>query len=951
MSTVQSRCIAEVRSGSGKTSLSYAAATHAAESGRTVVYASVLPCGSYSQSPVANLAISLLLEIARQESIRATAQYADIVTHLASRRRFNGRTAIETPTGTLISILKCVLQLLPPALLIIDGVDQLKNNTDQSEALFADSIVSLFNEISAFPSIALILFSRPKEWIALKMDRSIDLDIPSEATDSDIAVAIRNTVTKDRRLAHLDADIARTARKKASGDFMYATLLLDELKKAKSASDQRSILQAAPPDTKTKYRELCESKAATLPPRDRTRRKQIFLLVLGCKGPLRADEINDALALDLIRNVEVQDKKLFDPNNTIPDLAEPFVTIDVTATRFRHESARRYVQDNLVTMGDANSFLLEICLTKLIEKKYMQLDWCARLLEDDLLVESRAAIGIPPEDSGLYDHATLHWHEYALELQYLSEVLWAKFNLFLHGNAFVAWSEHLFVLRRRTGLDGHLNVGVLLAKWYERLPSAHKPDISIDSFFIQPYEDISAQLKEAWKDPVLQYLALIRPGTYLNLGGKTEADFEKSLGFHRHVVDGLTKLLGPKDRNTLNARVSFYQALQALQRPDEALEGYLDILRIQKEIGDETSIDIYQTLQWIGNAYRLLARFPQSRSALEKALAGYKRILGPDDKRVLFVSLGLAFTFDAAGYLEEAASAFGDIYDKWIPINGSANLFASSLLTAYGSVLRKQEHYSRAGKLHFEAFATRLRLLSLNNATTVDSGLHLCVLYRQMGRREDALSFLTLIEDSEAFSASFERSCELKHIGALLEFDMGEYKKPRDELTELVMMSIGENREKNNRELLWVRLNLADAARVHDDEDTIPTLFVELVVPADMASSRSSMSTHSSASSPTSEEPVIVDTPKQLKVAEEALRLVRDKQVDKAEELLQSEQLKWAREKDFWILGGGPKVDTDTVKYHLPRLRDGRKAASNIETQDLIKNMRELTASSVGGVR
>ena len=50
-------------------------------------------------------------------------------------------------------------------------------------------------------------------------------------------------------------------------------------------------------------------------------------------------------------------------------------------------------------------------------------------------------------------------------------------------------------------------------------------------------------------------------------------------------------------------------------------------------------------------------------------------------------------------------------------------------------------------------------------------------------------------------------------------FSVGQYKEPRDRFLALIMQSIGEDREKNNREMLCVRVTLADAVRRDDEGD------------------------------------------------------------------------------------------------------------------------------------
>ncbi|KIX06090.1 uncharacterized protein Z518_04064 [Rhinocladiella mackenziei CBS 650.93] len=119
------------------------------------------------------------------------------------------------------------------------------------------------------------------------------------------------------------------------------------------------------------------------------------------------------------------------------------------------------------------------------------------------------------------------------------------------------------------------------------------------------------------------------------------------------------------------------------------------------------------------------------------------------------------------------------------------------------------------------------------------------------------------------------------------------------------MQSTGSDRERNNRELLWVRLYLAEAMRSHGEA---PMLFAELVP----------------ISNDNSVDMVVIDSlveepepPYQLTVAESALRLVRDSHYDHAANLLQQEGLTWARPEHFWIVFGGPMAGNITCERKL----------------------------------
>jgi hypothetical protein len=57
-----------------------------------------------------------------------------------------------------------------------------------------------------------------------------------------------------------------------------------------------------------------------------------------------------------------------------------------------------------------------------------------------------------------------------------------------------------------------------------------------------------------------------------------------------------------------------------------------------------------------------------------------------------------------------------------------------------------------------------------------------------------------------------------------------------------------------------------------------------------------------------------VESPQLWKDAEKALRLVRDRKIDEADQELHQKGLRWVRTEDFWLFEGGPGVDTAWMK-------------------------------------
>ena len=218
--------------------------------------------------------------------------------------------------------------------------------------------------------------------------------------------------------------------------------------------------------------------------------------------------------------------------------------------------------------------------------------------------------------------------------------------------------------------------------------------------------------------------------------------------------------------------------------------------------------------------------------------------------------------------------------------------------TAIGLVSRKRKQFDLTQQSLLEAGTARQRIFSIDNNVCVNSIIQLALTYREAGYREKVKETLNVISPSQVFTWDFERNCQISHIRALLDLDAGCYVRARLTLETL----LDSDRNKNNRELLWVHIDLAHILREHREHDKVLMLFSELVKPINWQEIQ-----QEDPLSSLNDEPEPTD---RLKIAEEALKLVRAARPVAAEKLLVHNSLKWVQQEDFWILQDGPITDT-----------------------------------------
>jgi hypothetical protein len=151
----------------------------------------------------------------------------------------------------------------------------------------------------------------------------------------------------------------------------------------------------------------------------------------------------------------------------------------------------------------------------------------------------------------------------------------------------------------------------------------------------------------------------------------------------------------------------------------------------------------------------------------------------------------------------------------------------------------------------------------------------------------------------------FERKCQYVHIRALLASKKGHFEQAKQALRLILHEASTKEPSVVNRELLWIRITLADLLRECGESDEAIVLFSDLVTRIG-----SEEKSHSVKNSALDDEP---EPPARLALAEKALRLVKDTKKKEAKILLSKNGLRWKRKQDFWVITGGPVVDTASI--------------------------------------
>ncbi|KIW34621.1 uncharacterized protein PV07_01391 [Cladophialophora immunda] len=839
--------------------------------------------------------IYLLWQLCGQPSVGEFRESASLW-HAVSPAFNTFRAAADCKFSHLLQILDAALELLGPFLLIVGSLDHCREGEDKDELI--DYLVKLAARSNAqviLTSLTDIPLQRlGKEFSHIRLERNL--------VEPDIYHFVTDEINRTPKLHKLRAEILHAILKHSDGNFLHARLLIEDLKTSPNTTTLKAKMSSFASKVQAEYERLFTERNDQMSTRARERRDNILRLVLASKQHQKAEAISLFMAVDDLTCTINYENVDFEPAAEIVQLCHPFIQRSASDHVLPiHESAKLFLLQQHLAADQSDLFLARKCLAVLCQDQYRNPQAAVDLLKKHILeITTEGADGQPTTgDSSVYRYAALYFQEHVTAVSEPPDDLIEMLARFLRGTEYVTWSENLFDLKQQASFGGHLTVLSRLSTWRKFLPAPIQARIPLDDFFEQPHLRLAQILKVEFSDKLLQYLPLVRIGDFFNAGGQSTEAWQKAYDSKAMVVSGTTELLGSEDPIVLKFKASLLREYFWQKRFSEALQELLSLVEsLRRVVGDE-NVDLYMTLWLLGWAYFCLSRFEESSDAYQEALRGLERLLGSSHRNYLMVQLYEGHRLEQLFLFGEAILFYSNIVEVLSPIVGQINGFVAMAQTALGAVQRKQGNYAEAQKNLFDGWGGRKQIFSINVNVCLDAAFQLALLLRDKGDGASCLELLEEVSNSSVLEQDFERRCQMVHIRSLVEFDNGEYDIPKFALLNLLDQATGSNRDRNNRELLWVRLTLADVMDKHGEDKDALMLFSELVEPREGDATQ------------LIDEP---EPPSQLRLARDALKLVRKAQLSESDNLLRANNLKWVRDSDFWILGeGGPVTDTAVI--------------------------------------
>lgn len=825
--------------------------------------------------------------------------------------RHNYQCLEQCPNDILQTLLDRILDVAPPFALLIDGLDECMGNRDV--------VINILVRLSTKQGTLVVATCRSLGFLPSHTQNVVNIELLAGHTHHDFKAFVQDKIGDQLNWPGaqgkaLQQQVFQFVLKQSQDNFLHAGLVVEILRQKRTPAQVKVAMENftfdGVDDLNDRYHVLNAFIEKTLTPEELSRRTSIFRLLVATQEPLNIHQINDFLALDTISCVIDENEVSFNIKDEIEHLGQYFICISNTEqVTFYHTAAKLFFLEHLIDIEESNLFLARKCLAVLSQNTYRDPKRAVELLRRHLLTgttygsQSEACL---VHESPIYEYAAKHFHEHIVLVSVPPEDLVAKLGRFLRATEFVSWSEALFDFKRGAGFSSRILVYKTLMRWSQSLPVDDQEEIAIQDYFEIPHLLLAESLKDTEEDKILQYLPRIRVGEYFNAGGQCTDDWRKACRNKEIVAVGLSQLRGPTDPFVMKARSSLYAELFWQKQFTNARDKLTELYRQQKDIVGMAKDDIYVTAWLLTSAYLALGQIQDASELLHNALKQVRERFGNHYRLFMLLELLDGQRLELNRHLDESAAHYRTVVEALSNLIGSENGFTLLAKTALGAVLRKQGQYDQAETYLFAGWAGRQKLFGSNINVAVDAALQLAMLYRDRAKGSESIQILDELSSSEIFQEDFERKCQETHIRCLVAFDQGEYVRPKRDLLELLEASSGSNRDRNNRELLWVRIDLADVMRMHGDDDEAWMLFSDLVTWGGTSDSSDDLR----------EEP---ESPAQLKIAEKALRLVREAKIAESKKLLEENKLRWVCDADFWFLvQGGPTLDTSIISpVHL----------------------------------
>ncbi|KAI0541773.1 hypothetical protein GGR58DRAFT_454931 [Xylaria digitata] len=763
--------------------------------------------------------------------------------------------------------------------LVIDAMDEclFGGSFLPGASAFLDNLFELIQETR----IKVVIFARPEPMFINAVQSGLSIFMTKDLLLPDIMTFAKGQYEQlGLPDSEMDA-VLEFVRSSSHGSFRWAEMFLHHVGQSLHVKDLQTRRCTLPPSISELYRQLLLSAAKRFSKNELECQKGLLMAIFQTQRPLRIAEIADAFSLRPDRAEVI-----------ISSLCKPLASTYGGFFHLSHPSVWEFFEfydkandSSLgISFSESHDLLAEKCLSCLLNERYADPNRIKSYLVANNDEKACVNLDARPLEDSFYDYAYRFWDYHLVRAKAPNKHLLQQANRFLLSLQFAYWSEFS---RQECGQLVRVTVAFCsLTSWHKGLSIVDQSFIELDKYFERAYSLLSTAFESRKMDKVLPWLACMTIGEFYFIAVIPK----KATIVREQVLDGLRRLLGPRHHLTLRAKsdvayVRFYSGKMRVSR-----RMYNEVIEIQQEVLGEHSTHLLETLIYKGQSEYYMADFMAAAISWTKASAEFLGLLGPDSWQYLSAQLWYARGVAYMGQLDIGLEILQSVAQKRCELFGPGDGFFNAVQVNVGEIQLLLGRYEESINTLQDVLKWRRESFLISNILRLDAEITLAIAYQAAGMSQAALIIIKEIEEGAGdLRSEFERYCQIVHLKGLLLAETGSLNEGINLLQNTVIQA---EEDRNNRALLWIRLDLATMLRNRDaecDRAEASINFDKIV--KDISGDHVGFT----------DEP---DPPRLLAAAEKALRLVRSRKHAEARRELESEHLDWRRTSDFWLWVG-----------------------------------------------
>jgi len=702
-------------------------------SGKTVLSASVVQelqrnspgtCTVYfflgergKQSDILEIASSLICQILAHQSRIPS----ELLSAFESAARY-GRSRLSSanhPVKTLLYLLRAQ----SVTYLVIDGID---------ESPYPEDTVREILSLIQLPNVRIFISSRDTPEIRKHVSGHITMKLSPALIGNDIDLYLRSELertTTSFEQSDLHSIVFPRLSSAASGSFLWAFLMLQNLRKAFSIHDFLSMSEKLPKDLEAIYESylqfLCQESSSM-----RCLGRDILCWVCFTRRPLKWKDLEHALSFDADCKKASEIRRPF--KSAVIRLCNPLVEYDHVIDEFRpiHWSvcefltqkndpdfySYKHIPPGSIT-GNANAIILKTCIQI--------------LNQDSQPNASGADNGAAP----LSQYATIHW-SYHLFRASISQELRKAVESFISVPSHRKFWVAQYILQQITAspLQSVLRQLGEVHAWLVRTQNplrAYTFDALQDTLDIVYFLAFHSTPRLSHFDTMLVLRDLAR--AYMQAGRLSDA-----VSWLEAALEDVTEMGREADDKRIWILNSLGIMYDQQTKFDTAVITQMRALSLQQSRLDADHLDIVWTKNELGRVYRHLWRLSDAEKMHLEALSALKKQVSESDPHVVWTKNTLARTYRFLGRLDDSLKLHEEVLAVQISTIGSSHCHTLWTLSDIARCLRDQGKFELAYAKFLKVLQDRSNTLGEFHPDTLWSLNDVGLILALLGKEQEA---------------------------------------------------------------------------------------------------------------------------------------------------------------------------------------------------------------------